>query len=366
MNQSRLNILALYLLVFSMMGLSNTVVPILKELSGAAGAGGSSLIFSSYFIGAFALMLPLGIAADRYGTKPLIMLAGALTVLTGLIITVAESLAIITVARFVEGVASAAFYPASFAMLSAMRERERRMGQFTFLLNGGLAAGILLAGFLAGAMLKAGVILFTMLALIALISSLFIRGIPGVEHSGTLIEKTRREIRLTLDMLLGPRLVGIWLLSFILFGFTGVLIAQYPLYSAGFLGIWERGLVIGGLYIGAMLLSLVAGEIEGPRNRIIRAGLIISALGAFASVYHPLGMIIMGAGTGLSLVGLVTAIPTSIEQGKAMGLFNTSTYAGMAVVPLAAGIIKTVTSFAFIFSTAGVFLLLSIVISVGK
>ncbi len=63
-------------------------------------------------------------------------------------------------------------------------------------------------------------------------------------------------------------------------------------------------------------------------------------MGALAAVLHPIGLTLIGVGSGLGLVGLVTGVAyLKIEKGLAMGIFNTCTYAGLAMVPLISGLV---------------------------
>jgi len=135
------------------MGLSNAVIPILPELAardhGSVGAFASSLLFSAYFLGALATMLPFGILSDRFGSLRFIGLGILLTAGSGLTMLLSENLWVLLFARFVEGLACGAFFPAAFSTLSEYRNPKRYMGEFTFLLNAGLAAGTLSSGLLA-------------------------------------------------------------------------------------------------------------------------------------------------------------------------------------------------------------------------
>ena len=107
----------------------------------------SSLLFSGYFLGALATMLPFGILADRFGNLRFIGLGIILTVISGLIIFFSENLWILLVSRFIEGAACGAFFPAAFSTLSRCKDPGRYIGEFTFLFNAGLASGALLLRF---------------------------------------------------------------------------------------------------------------------------------------------------------------------------------------------------------------------------
>src|SRR5665811_1733095 len=97
----------IYVAVFAIMGLSNAVIPILPELAAhyhsTFGELASSLLFSGYFLGALATMLPFGILADRFGNFRFIGLGIILTAISGLIILFSENLWVLVISRFIEG-----------------------------------------------------------------------------------------------------------------------------------------------------------------------------------------------------------------------------------------------------------------------
>ncbi|HJH32420.1 MAG TPA: MFS transporter [Methanosarcinaceae archaeon] len=342
----------LYASVFVMMGLSDAAIPVLPELAAADhihyGPIASSLLFSSYFLGALVTMLPFGILAVRYGNLRFIFLGVFLTVISGSLIMLSNNMWIISIARFIEGSACGAFFPAAFSMLSEFKNRNRCMGEFTFLLNAGLATGVAISGLLAKNNIKSGILIFTIASGIVLALALpkFVHAKPLItKHSrpkqlhGNIREEISIEIKKTISTLFDSRFINIWILSFILFGSTGVLVAFYPDYSAGILTKTELGATIAGLYVSAMITSLVVSRSFIGYNTMIRAGMGISAIGALIAIQHPLpGFIILGAGSGVAMVGLpIAASHMDADRGLAMGLFNTCTYGGLAIMPLITG-----------------------------
>ena len=349
----------LYSSVFVMMGLSDAAIPVLPELAGSNhlsyGPIASSLLFSSYFLGALVTMLPFGILADRYGSIRFIFLGVFLTVISGFLIMLSNDLWILSIARFIEGSACGAFFPAAFSMLSEFKNKNRSMGEFTFLLNAGLASGVAISGYLASTDIKSGILIFTIASGIVLILAL-----PKLVHSKpfitkkpnkNIIEDISIEVKKTISTLFDNRFINVWILSFILFGSTGILVAYYPDYSMGVLTKTELGAAIAGLYVSAMITSLIVGRTLIGHNTMIRAGIGISAIGALLAIQHPMtGFIILGAGSGIAMVGLpIAASHMDTDRGLAMGLFNTCTYGGLALAPLIAGLFIGQFSFELIF-----------------
>lgn len=231
------NRLLLYLTVFLIMGLSNAAIPVLPEMA-ASGQGSdrvfaSSLLFSGYFIGALATMLPFGMLSDRYEGQKLIIMAILLTLVSGMVLLVSGNLYVLVAARLAEGIACGAFFPAAYAILSEYKEKGRYIGEFNFLLNAGLALGVALAGYVAHWYLKGGIFIFTLMAVSLLIAAIMI------VWGGNKGHKVRKKVRINEpdEMPDVPTIAGhftnptysrIWMISFLLFGISGVLTAFYP------------------------------------------------------------------------------------------------------------------------------------------
>ena len=366
----------LYTSVFVMMGLSDAAIPILPELAAANhvsyGPIASSLLFSSYFLGALITMLPFGILADRYGNIQFIFLGIFLTAFSGLVILISNDLWILSIARFIEGSACGAFFPAAFSMLSEFKDKNRSMGEFNFLLNAGLGTGVAISGFLAHINIKTGILIFTLASCVVLLFSLqkFVRSKTQIQPAFVYknIDKSiSAEVKMSIDTLTDSRFINVWVLSFVLFGSTGILVAFYPDYSVDFLTKSELGIAIAGLYTCAMITSFMTGRMWIDHNKMIRIGMGISAIGAFLAIYHPItGLAILGAGSGIAMVGIPIAVShMDTNRGLAMGLFNTCTYGGLAIMPLIAGLLIGHFDFEPIFLISASILGISIFLRLG-
>ncbi|KKH91779.1 sugar transporter [Methanosarcina sp. 1.H.T.1A.1] len=359
----------IYIAVFAIMGLSNAVIPILPELAAryhsTYGEFASSLLFSGYFLGALATMLPFGILADRFENFRLIGLGIILTAISGLIILFSENLWVLLISRFMEGSACGAFFPAAFSTLSKCKDPGRCMGEFTFLFNAGLASGALFSGLLADIYLKGAILIFTFMALLSVIPLLprhreliNLKGTGGrsdlLPGPGSLKDHFKHSFG-EVAGLLNRHNSGIWLSSFLLNGAIGVLIAYYPDYSLGVLTKAQLGSAIASLYICAMITSLLVGRFRVKEKTIIRIGLSFSALGALFAIKYPfLGFSSLGGGSGIAMVGFALAVARmDTDKGLAMGLFNTTIYAGLSLLPIAAGLLTGILSFEKIFVATG-------------
>ncbi len=373
----------IYTTVLTIMGLSNAVIPILPELAAqdhsSFGAFASSLLFSAYFLGALATMLPFGILSDRFGNLRFIGLGILLTAGSGLTMLLTENLWVLLLARFVEGLACGAFFPAAFSTLSEYRNPGRYMGEFTFLLNAGLAAGTLFSGLLAETYLKGAIFIFTfmsfLLILLILPRSQELRNpahagkkttengatensITGNQNKGNrqdYFSDSFKPAFRNLTAIFQGRNSRILLLSVLLNGGIGILIAYYPDYSANFLTKAQLGSSIASLYICAMITSILIGRFSIGEKTMIRVGIAFSALGAFLAVQYPFpGFSCLGGGSGIAIVGFSLAFARmDIDRGLAMGLFNTTIYAGLSLAPIAAGLFTGILSLEEIFLANG-------------
>ena len=139
--------LSLFFGIFAVMALSNAIVPVLPvyALSSALQAA----IYSAYFLGAFLSTLPGGILSDRYGRVPMMRLGLAITVTSGLLLSVLVSPFPVIVVRFIEGVGGGFFVAASMSYVNSLPDHEKKSGYFMALLNAGLVTGLAFSGWLA-------------------------------------------------------------------------------------------------------------------------------------------------------------------------------------------------------------------------
>jgi MFS family permease len=349
--------LTLYSSVFALQGLSNAVIPVLPELAGGdSGDVGvfSSLLFSGYFIGALLALVPLGILADRIGNLKVIRFGMLLTALSGFVIAFSDIPLILGVFRFLEGVGCGAFFPAAFSIIAEWKDSQQSLGEFNFLLNGGLAAGVFFSGMFAGFGIKTAITSFAILAGLSCLLLLSKAGeLLSPDSNGKYFKRSGSEISIKnqQETLLLPELKSylqkarktlfqtsfgkIWAISVLLYGTTGLLSANYADYSAGFLTKPELGLAISASYLAAMLSSLIAGRANINYKNIVRTGIIFAVAGIILSVKLPLlAFFLIGAGGGTAVVGLITAVSRISSSGFVMGLFNTGIYAGLGLGPV--------------------------------
>jgi EmrB/QacA subfamily drug resistance transporter len=131
-----------------------TVNVALPDVQSAFDVGESGLqwVVTSYTIGMAVFIMPSGTLADRFGRRRLFLLAIVVFTAASVGAGLAPSLAVLTIARTIQGVAAATITVASIAILSAAfddgRQRTRAFALWTAISAVAAAMGPLAGGFL--------------------------------------------------------------------------------------------------------------------------------------------------------------------------------------------------------------------------
>ncbi len=152
--------------IFSVMALSNAIVPVLPAF--AADSAWSGAIYSAYFLGAFLSTLPAGILSDRYGRIRLMRIGLALTIASGVFLSLTTAAVPALASRFIEGIGAGLFIAPALSLVNTGPDHERMSGYIMALLNAGLVLGLVGAGLLAEVFHEpaAGIVLFTVISLV--------------------------------------------------------------------------------------------------------------------------------------------------------------------------------------------------------
>ncbi|MDD1706750.1 MAG: MFS transporter [Methanoregulaceae archaeon] len=329
--------------IFAVMALSNAIVPVLPAYGEGTIAQGA--LYSAYFLGAFLLVLPAGVLADRTGPLPLVKIGLALTLMSGLLLLTGSSVFIIVIYRFLEGIGAGLFVPSALSLINAEPDHETGSGYFMALLNIGLVAGLIGSGWLAEVTEspESGIFFFTILSLIPAAFSIFLRPGPIKEFP----PESFREI--------GRRLVRVirvyfwlWVSTIIILGITGALTVLYPEYSGLSPGI--LGLTIAAMSLSTAATVVLVSHAHLPPIPIIRVASLGMAAAVLCVILTPFSFIAVGAFAGVVMIGQLAFLAESeVHQGVVMGLFNTASYAGMTFLPFVAGFIAEISSFMIAF-----------------
>src|SRR3954452_17664445 len=122
------------------------ITPLLPDLTEQFGLpkAGAGVLAAAYPIGTFAGGLPGGWMAGRVGVGPAALVGLALMTLASVVFAFAESVVVLDVARFIQGVGGAASWAGAMGWLAGAAPREKR-GEMI-----GSAMGAAIAGALLG------------------------------------------------------------------------------------------------------------------------------------------------------------------------------------------------------------------------
>ncbi len=309
------------------MALSNAIVPVLPVYSGSSSLQGA--IYAAYFMGAFLSTLPAGMLSDHFGRIPLIRSGLVITVASGILLSLTADPYLVLAARFIEGIGAGCFVAAAMSFVNSRSDHEKMSGYYMAFLNAGLVTGLVSAGWLASHTTNsmAGILVFTGFVLIPACSSILMRdtGERAAPFRSTLFFSFVRDYR------------RVWFSSVILIGITGVITSLYPQFSGATsesLGYWMAG-----MSIATIVAVLAASRAMLPPVPAIRWSAILMAGGVLFAFFSPWGFAVLGALAGIVMIAQMVILSAEREhQGIAMGLFSTTSYLGMTILPFIAGI----------------------------
>lgn len=321
------NRLTLLIAVFGVMALSNAIVPVLPAFAPGTALQGS--VYAAYFFGALVTVLPAGILSDRYGRVPFIRAGLALTLLSGAVLVIPTAPLPAIGVRILEGVGAGLFVPAAMSWVNQQPDHDRLSGRFMASLNLGLVVGLFGTGWLSDMMAssRGGILLFTLFSILPFALSLGFREEPVTAPGGAyrVLES-------------GLHYVWLYLSALILLGATGVVSALYPAYSGSSPALLS--LEIGAMNVATLLTVLASSYFRMDPVRALRGVSLLMALSVLAGYLTPWAFIAVGALAGVGIIAQLSFLARTGEpQGTAMGLFNVSTYSGMAALPFLAGVI---------------------------
>ncbi|HVN66362.1 MAG TPA: MFS transporter [Methanomicrobiales archaeon] len=318
--------LPLYLGVFSVMALSNAIVPVLPAFG--EGPALQSLVYSAYFLGAFLTVIPAGVLSDRAGRITVIRAGLAITVASGLLIVALRDPLLVLAGRGIEGVGAGLFIAAAMSWVNTRPDHEKTSGDFMASLNLGLVTGLLASGWMAEASgsARAGILAFTLLSVVPALLVLSATESPGLLPTG----RGRGWI--------AAGHLPLYLSAVVLIGVTGAVTALYP----GFTGESPAptGAAIAVMYIATVAGVMAASRLHLPPVPTIRISAILMAVSILLVPLSPVGFAFIGAIAGFVMIAQMAYLAgTGLPQGAVMGSYNAATYAGMTLLPSFAGVI---------------------------
>jgi MFS family permease len=115
--------------------------------------------------------------------------------------------------------------------------------------------------------------------------------------------------------------------------------------------------------IGAVL---VASQTSLPPLPAIRWSAILMAAGVLFSFFSAGGFVVLGALAGIVMIAQMAILAGEQEhQGVVMGLFSTTSYLGMTILPFIAGLFADMTGFFWAFCITAFFAVL-VAVTIGQ
>jgi YNFM family putative membrane transporter len=266
----------------------------------------ASLSISAVIFGIVLSTLPLGIIADRYPIRPIILIGSSVVILCGLFCAITTNILLLIVARFIQGLSIPSLTTCLAAYLSRSLPKESLnvvMGSYVSATVAGGLAGRLLGGWIHSLFhWRYAFVSATVLLLAAIIAAS--RSLPP-EEQGT---KTETETMSMIELITQQDLLRIYLVAFGAFFVFSSIFNYLPFYLSG------PSFQVPTKVITLLYLSLIIGIIIGPI-----AGNLSNRIGNGATIV--LGAVVVGISVGITLINSMLAIVASLI-GICAGFFT--------------------------------------------
>lgn len=318
----------------------SALTPLLPRYSDELGLAKSEagVLAAAYAAGTFAGALPAGWLAARFGVRPTVLTGLALMSASSLAFAFAESILVLDVARFLQGVGGAASWAGALAWLIGAAPVDRR-GE---LIGSALASAI--AGSLFGPALGALAdalspqLVFSAVAVTGVAMMGWALRMPPVAPEGARMDRLAAGMR-------DPRIyAGMWLVALpgLIFGTIGVLgPLRLDVLGAGTLMIACVFLASAGL---EAVVSPLAGRMADRRGRLLPALVGVSAAAVPVALVPwpdgvwPLATLVVLTGPTVGLLwapalAMLSDVATGhgIAQGMAFSVMNVAWAAGQTI-----------------------------------
>jgi len=310
-----------------------------------------TVIFAIYVVALLATLLVVGSLSDHVGRKPVLVVALALEIVSLALFIPADSVALLVLARTVQGVATGA---ALGALGAAMLDTQKPGSQLGTLFNSvvpplGLAIGALGAGALIEYAPDPTRVVFWVLiaANAAALVGLLLIPEPGARRPGGLAS-LRPDVQVTgavrpAFVVAAPVFVATWAVG-------GIYLSLGPSLAAGVFGLTDH--LVGGLVVATVTASgALAAYLTrdwAPRRTVrigsalLIAGLLIAlaGIGLVATPLFLLGSVVTGLGFGASFTGALRSVMSLVgadNRAATLSAVLTVSYLAFSVPAIVAG-----------------------------
>lgn len=295
--------ISLQALVFCLVGAGFTSIyitqPVLPILQMEFGVDETiaSLSISAVIFGIALSNLPLGIVADRYPIRPIIMVGSSVVIVCGLLCAVTDSIVLLIIARFFQGLSIPSLTTCLAAYLSRNAPKERLnvvIGSYVSATVAGGLIGRLLGGWIHSLLhWRYAFVSSTVILLAATIAAS--RFLPPEKED----IKTETESIGIIALMAQKDLLCIYLVAFAAFFVFSSIFNYLPFYLSG--PSFQASTEI----ITLMYLSYIIGIIVGPL-----AGKLSNRAGNGVTIV--LGAVVFGISIGITLIKSMLAIVVSL------------------------------------------------------
>jgi DHA1 family multidrug resistance protein-like MFS transporter len=301
---------------------------------------------------------------DRFGRRPIMVTGLILSALAPLIMSVLRAPALFVPLRLVDGMGSAALWPAAAAAVADVTTPDRRatgMAMLNMAFLGGLALGPALGLFVAGLAGDPRAGFYLASALLALAAVVTLAAFPGGIQPRTgepapasyHADARPAHLRIIIDSFRAtPVLFSLYFVAFVqLFG-IGLLVPIAAIYAKQVVGLTEHeiGVLFLVITVSVALVTLPAGRLADRigRSRFVVAGMIIGAMGMWLIPFSrhlawlALAGVLLGGSYALAMpawLALVTELAPKGRLGLAVGASETVQGLGLVFGPLLGGLL---------------------------
>jgi len=378
-------ILSFYLPSFFLslgMGIVNPILPLFARTFDVTFSV-AALVVTATGVGRLLIAIPSGIAMDRIGRRPIILIGAALAVVSGMLSGLTQNFVQLLFYRVLTGFSMGMWIGARQTMIAdSVRSSLRGKVMSTFMISStlGLAAGPAVGGFIAEVWgFRSPFFIYAFVSALSLILSIILirETMPKVSAGPDRSSQGRfgfgggmMKALLSVSFL---SLAFITIVSHIRMGAYQVLIPFFGTYELEF-GLVEIGILLSILAIFLMLIATPAGVIMDRygRKKALVPSLIVSAFGMLMfpfAIDLPqaiLVSVVMGIGVGLG-AGAVATIAADMAPKRSRGLYMSvwrmMGAAGGLIGPIMAGVVIDLYTMEMAFYAVAVLLAIAAVVS---
>jgi MFS family permease len=312
------------------------------ELRYGFGAGVLGLVFGAYTIGVLVTMLFVAPMSDVIGRKPVLYLGMALTAASGVAFIFANGAAGLALARIISGLAVGATTSTATAAMARLEPNldQHHVARVSVGSNfGGVAAGILLSGFLVAYLPDPTVLVFLVLIGTSLVGMAAIAATPETAERGGV--PTRR-LHVPSSLRVPFAIAALALAAcYAIYGFFGALAPTFVRVGLGLGGSIPSAVVIATMFGSAAIVQLALGQLRDRRALLLGFPLLVVGLSvlAVALVIDSLVVVVaaavfLGVAVGCAYMGSVTLIDRvspDDSRGEILSSFYLVGYLALAV-----------------------------------